>query len=104
MIILSEVEKQEELKEKKLIEDARWDRFCGYLIRYIDNVNCPYIQIDYEVEIDESVETQMDFIREFWKAKSIDDFPEWLKKIAISFIEYGGKTLDDDISEWSGNK
>lgn len=62
MIILSEVEKQEELEEKKLIEDARRDRFCEYLIRYIDNANCPYIQTDYEVEIDESVETQMDFI------------------------------------------
>ena len=102
---MSGVEKQKELEEKKLIEDARWDRFCGHLLGYIEDANSPYIQTDYEVEIDDSVETQIDLLREFWKAKSIDDFPEWLKKIAISFIEYEGRTLDDyAIPEWSGKK
>ena len=34
-----------------ILEDARWSRFCGGLLGYINEYYCKFIKTDYEIEL-----------------------------------------------------
>lgn len=63
-------------------EQARWSRFCGRLLSYIDNYYCEFIKTDYEIELDMTYE---DIIKELQTAESIDDFSPQLKAVAEQY-------------------
>lgn len=51
-------------------EEARWSRFCGWLLSYIEDYYSPFFRVDYEIELDDDV-TMGDIVKELQTATSI---------------------------------
>lgn len=64
------------------MEDARWSRFCGGLLGYINEYYCKFIKTDYEIELNMKHE---DILNELQNASSINDLSPQLKKVAEQY-------------------
>lgn len=68
-----------------IMNEAKWSRFCGGLLEYINNYCCEFIKTDYEIELDMTmgeVETELQI------SCSIDELSPQLKVIANQYEKY----------------
>lgn len=63
-------------------EEAKWSRFCGGLLGYINNYYSKFIKTDYEIQLDMGIG---EFTEELRKSKSMDDLSPQLKKVAEQY-------------------
>lgn len=64
------------------IEQARWSRFCGGLLEYIDSYYSRLIKTDYEIELNMS---GGDILAELQMSSSIDDLSPQLRAVAEQY-------------------
>ena len=62
--------------------EAKWSRFCGGLLEYINNYFNRFVKTDYEIDLDMSIE---DITKELRSAASIDDLSPQLQKVAKQY-------------------
>ena len=60
-------------------EEAKWSRFCGGLLGYINDYYNRFVKTDYEIELDMTIE---EVTKELQNATSINDLSPQLKVIA----------------------
>ena len=60
-------------------EEAKWSRFCGGLLGYINDYYNRFVKTDYEIELDMTIE---EVTKELQNATSINDLSTQLKVIA----------------------
>lgn len=60
-------------------EEAKWSRFCGGLLGYINDYYNRFVETDYEIELDMTIE---EVTEELQSATSISDLSPQLKIIA----------------------
>ncbi len=63
-------------------EEAKWSRFCGGLLGYINDYYNRFVKTDYEIDLDLTVE---EVTNELQNAVSINDLPPQLKTIAEQY-------------------
>lgn len=63
-------------------EEAKWSRFCGGLLGYINDYYNRFIKTDYEIQLDMNIE---DVTAELQKSTSMDDLSPQLKKVAEQY-------------------
>jgi len=63
-------------------EEAKWSRFCGRLLSYIDNYYCDFIKTDYEIELNM---TTGEIVKELQSSKSMKDLSPQLRTVAEQF-------------------
>ena len=82
-------------------EEARWSRFCGWLLSYIEDYYSPFFKVDYEIELDDDV-TMGDIVKELQTATSISELSSQLQKIARQFRD-SNDAFDNDEFEGDYN-
>lgn len=63
-------------------EEAKWSRFCGGLLGYINDYYNRFVKTDYEIELDMSIE---EVTAELQKSTSMYDLSPQLKKVAEQY-------------------
>ena len=63
-------------------EKAKWSRFCGGLLGYINDYYNRFIRTDYEIELDMTIE---EVSTELQNSTSINDLSPQLKAIAEQY-------------------
>lgn len=63
-------------------EEAKWSRFCGGLLGYINSYYNRFVKTDYEINLDMTIE---EVTNELQNATSINDLSPQLKVIAKQY-------------------